>query len=281
MEPTIFFTPRWDGSFLGTYDTRTIIYRKAPYWFIQLNGWSGWVSYQINDDGLPQLIDEIKPYFGLLKRGSHGLNIGKRHYTIYYVPTQPIDRSIQSEIMDLPTIIDDFPINPIYLHSYLTQIKLSQLSLEEIELIRRAFLFREICGLKPNSPSALIFYDQYISTVHDRRTVNQVRDWTLSNLQIQKWFMSKSQNIYEISCLEDEFHKLTQLAYNFYCSPDEVEDLAESTYPNNSNDQSSVDWNQKINKIVQGIEQQIERISPRLVWFSNFIQTRLSSRLGL
>lgn len=80
----------WDGSFLGVFSIApwwyTCRYMNRTYGFLALQ--DGWQTIHIvrSKNILPLIVDQIKPMFNLLKRGSHHLQINKVHYIIYFVP---------------------------------------------------------------------------------------------------------------------------------------------------------------------------------------------------
>jgi hypothetical protein len=92
----------WDGSFLGTFDESSIVQRwtidKIKYSAIRMAPPDGastsrpsmaGIVYGIiipTENRLPCIIDAIKPFFGIHKRGIHQLQIGRTRHLIYYIP---------------------------------------------------------------------------------------------------------------------------------------------------------------------------------------------------
>ena len=81
----------WDGSYIGTYPLSSILYKwkleKTLYFKILLNDKD--IIYCIphkTKSKLPCIIDQIKEFFKIQKRGIHQIILGKSNYVIFYVP---------------------------------------------------------------------------------------------------------------------------------------------------------------------------------------------------
>jgi len=82
--------PTWDGSFLGEFDETVIknISRRANemYMILEIHEQVLCVVFEQLKDLLPCVIDNLKPIFGIHKRGTHHIKIGKSRYLFYYAP---------------------------------------------------------------------------------------------------------------------------------------------------------------------------------------------------
>ena len=87
----------WDGSHLGSYSfaiTSVWEHEGVRYNSVVLpDGWSEKISGGVihcttcrTNDTLSCIIEEIKPLFGISKRGIHRITISNREYLLYYVP---------------------------------------------------------------------------------------------------------------------------------------------------------------------------------------------------
>lgn len=90
MEPIINNKLRWDGSFLGTYPLSAVLVRwtleDSTYYGIQLKEGILYTIAHRNKNILPCIVDELRPIFGLDRRGLHRIILGHDEYIIYYVP---------------------------------------------------------------------------------------------------------------------------------------------------------------------------------------------------
>lgn len=92
----------WDGSHLGSYSdviSKQWLWEGTTYYVITLpTGWNfneqltqinGGIIYCIavcSKSVFPCIVEELKPIFGLARRGIHRITIDKREYILYYVP---------------------------------------------------------------------------------------------------------------------------------------------------------------------------------------------------
>lgn len=83
---------RWDGSFLGTFKKDELVVaedRVAGRLYWQLIGGDYCVAFS-SRKVLPCVVDEIKPFFGIIKTGTCRVVVGRRHFVLYRVMSGPV-----------------------------------------------------------------------------------------------------------------------------------------------------------------------------------------------
>lgn len=122
----------WDGSHLGNYSNRIIraqyINNGVRYTELALELGDIYCIIKKTKESIECIIDEIKKVFGINKRGTHRICIGRTEYLIYYVPITG-DEKIMFEI----------PLSKISSNDRYDE--------DFIKEIRKTIVFCEILGL--------------------------------------------------------------------------------------------------------------------------------------
>lgn len=177
-------TLKWDGSHLGTF-THSIILESS-----NINGYRH-VHLKLNSikvygilclgNKIACIYDELKTLFGLLKTGSHSLNIGTKSYILYSC----------SETSNF--FICDDEISNVTIERY-NHLNLS-------DQIVRLFTFRHIIGVSPNSETGIRIRKTvtgfiYPVSFNDKFVVKDEEvkfgATTMSEKTYNKWFKDKS-----------------------------------------------------------------------------------------
>jgi len=80
----------WDGSYLGKIEESSIIemylWEIKPWRYVKLQWYNQNITClaKVIKTHFPNIIDELKPYFGLSKLGTHSLHIGKNLYLLIH-----------------------------------------------------------------------------------------------------------------------------------------------------------------------------------------------------
>lgn len=126
----------WDGSHLGSFKKKIVLLElkidKRYYILLQLKKKSQVFCIREKSKGsLACVIDELKPFFGLKKIGSHTIEIDKVFYNIYYVPSTPTGEMV----WETPLNVEEF------------EFKRNEYFIDEM---RKVLIFRDIMGIRQN-----------------------------------------------------------------------------------------------------------------------------------
>nr|QBK90823.1 MAG: uncharacterized protein LCPAC201_01240 [Pithovirus LCPAC201] len=150
----------WDGSYLGLW-SQVKIYQilkqnKLIYHQIKIGGKLVIVRTKQSSSPYMCMVDEMKPYFGLPKQGTHWFQYGKLVKIIIKTTNKMIGQI--STIVNYPTLIE---FKKIYLEGKIYQPNQMGESFqtdfpELADRIRISFVFRVVFGIKRTNKSSLI-----------------------------------------------------------------------------------------------------------------------------
>lgn len=90
----------WDGSHLGSIkqsDVKPYACDKWKFQLVTVGAVSFWCQMIQTADWFPVIIDNLKPVFGLARRGTYRVEIGKLKYVLYYLPVT-IDGQLPTDL---------------------------------------------------------------------------------------------------------------------------------------------------------------------------------------
>lgn len=155
----------WDGSNLGDIDKLILLERAGkPLNFLLLNlsGLARWVTYHRNKNLLPCIIDEIAPFFGIKKVGTH---------SAFY-------KGYRIIIYDTPGVYND-----------ISQISPELLTKELKQKIQDVMVFRVFTGLYLNNHKNIIIKDHQLCPYNNRISLKLSDVSRISLTSMLEWFV--------------------------------------------------------------------------------------------
>jgi hypothetical protein len=183
----------WDGSDLGSYPDDIIVYEDAhdnvKYWKITIGNRTEVCMYRKYTNMFPCVVDELKPFFGLTKNGTHKIKIGSTRYIITRLHQDadgdPIFGRPLSKIL---------PDDPLRMDDYISQE------------IRKILAFRELLAISSSyesniwlHPTGATYQPISVREINSKLDKGQDVSVVTSGI-IKKWFskISLSQTIKQL-----------------------------------------------------------------------------------
>ena len=241
---------KWDGCYLGKYENNIILAKekhKNCYFFIirlEIDNEKYIIPcrYIKTKDKFANIVDELKPIFGLKKIGSHSLIISNKLYIIYK---------------------NDYKItnDQYYIYSYKSLSKFSRKDPIRTKLannIKKIIIFRELLAIK-------YYYIETSILIDDK------------NMSIYSINENESNANYESSSRSIITNKI---AIDWFLDNDIALYVKYITNNFKSNSSECEDVNITIIRLKHQIEDTIERIDKQFLWYSSYIINRCLNYLN-
>lgn len=161
----------WDGSLVKPIQLAEIRSDPYVYWQVKINGRKYWVIRRFIKDLRPVIADELKPYFGLNKCGTHYFKKGK----LYVLLIRSRDPHLSPELT-----LNRYIANPELITDYMR---------EQVQLI---YTFRRMTGMSKNINNSLIIrrvgYDLRIYSLYDTFPLNDSKAADIPDAVLNRWF---------------------------------------------------------------------------------------------
>ena len=171
---------KWDGSYLGQYTKSVIDWKletkRSKYCQLNIDGEVTICEIKSVKSHIPCVVDEIKPYFGLKKLGTHDLHIGKTLYQI-----------IKATLPSLGGLQEDYRLDEIVkIHG-----GAQNLPEELISQVRKIYIFRNILGISQSFDRSIRIRLEDNVMIPISFTENKMEpdiNKPISKVAIKKWF---------------------------------------------------------------------------------------------
>lgn len=249
----------WDSSCLGTFPKTIITFHwnteGTKYYGLSLP--LGWLNDQPSGtifctmtrtkDVLPCIIEDIKPLFGIKKRGIHRITIGSYQYLIYYVPVTNNNELVWetplSRLRDSHSLRKD----PAFRKK-----------------VQQMIAFSDILSLKSTTEGAI------------RIRQDSGDQYCLININMSKTSIP-DQTIYDFSVITKTLHS------KWFGEVTLVSDVVKEMVHYQCGREGRVPLQSNLSQITAEIRGRVEKIieehDSNYVWYTNFIMDRLSRYL--
>jgi hypothetical protein len=142
----------WNGRYLGKFTSEIILKHINKHMLLKIGDYEHWCQYYTKFMHLTCIIDEIKPFFGIQKRGTNTITINNKNYTIMRAFVDIKHSSRRSEHLECPA--------PVYNITNIFDTKTGKNPLKHYpslnEKVKHILIFRDICCCTKNFLSEII-----------------------------------------------------------------------------------------------------------------------------
>lgn len=180
----------WDGSDLGMLHPSSIIgsamsVSKFRYWSLNIGGHKAICRVRSSRTTFPNIIDELKPVFGLPKVGTHRCTFGAKNYVLCRVNTDPTSGEIVEDTLLSQIVYDSKLPNgaPMVTNLFVAQVQ-------------ELFIFRELLGVTASYEKTVAVrisrsgkhYRAYPLSFTESKMDPTLRERVIPETVIKRWF---------------------------------------------------------------------------------------------